>query len=334
MNQPRIHPRRRFLSLLACMSVLLLFSLSFAQDEAETQPDEKLVEVPTTRPASKPGFVTIGAFNVENFFDIFDDPYSLDEDTKVKSRLHVVEVSRQIREANPDVMAIEELENEGVLREMVKLFLPDMGYDHVAANKSNGDRGINLGIISRLPILSMTSHRFRDFGLPGSTETWRFARDFWRVELQGPNNKILVVFIVHYKSKHDSGNDKQSQNWRLAEATESHKLLAKEFAANPDGLLAVIGDFNDTAENAPIQMLLKPFSDKLPGLIDVHKDYPKAEAYSYIPPKFRSKIDYLFVSPALSKRMVPDSPKILNRPGPNLSGSDHAPIVATFDLNK
>jgi endonuclease/exonuclease/phosphatase family metal-dependent hydrolase len=328
MNHLAIDCRRR-LCVIAAAFCLLLPLMAIADEAPTTQPAEQ----PVARPANKPGMVTIGAYNVENFFDIYDDPYTLDEETHVKSRAHVERVAKQIRAANPDVMSFEELENEGVLREMIKQFLPDMGYDYVAANKSNGDRGINLGIVSRLPILSMTSHRFLDFGLPGMTESWRYARDFWRVELQAPNNKTLVVFIVHLKSKHDSGTDIGSVHWRLAEATQDHKILAKELAANPNELLAVVGDFNDTPESEPVQTLLKPFSDRVPGLVDAHKDYPKDELYSYVPPKFRSKIDFILCSPALIKRMVTGSAKIFNQPGPNLSGSDHAPITATFDLN-
>lgn len=331
MNLPKFE-LRRWLFAAACICLLAICPMSHAEDEAESEQVDT-VEAPTTRPANKPGVITIGAYNVENLFDVYDDPYTLDEETRIKSRLSAQRVARQIREANPDVMSIEELENEGVLRTVVKQFLPDMGYEYVAANKSNGDRGINLGIISRLPILSMTSYRFLDFGLPDSQEKWRFARDCWRIELEAPNNKILVVYIVHFKSKHDSGTDHESKNWRLAEATQTHKLIAKELTANPGQLIALVGDFNDTMKNPPIQKLLSPLSDKLPALVDVHKDYPKDEAYSYIPIKYRSKIDYMFVSPALAARMVTGSPKILNKPGPNLNGSDHAPIIATFDLN-
>ena len=69
------------------------------------------------------------------------------------------------------LITFEELENEGVLHEMVREFLPDMGYEYIAVDTTNSDRGQNLGILSRKPIVSMTSHRMEELKLEGDAET-------------------------------------------------------------------------------------------------------------------------------------------------------------------
>ncbi len=268
--------------------------------------------------------VTLAAYNIENAFDVFDDPYTDDQDSDVKPRKEWEAIANALRQVNPDVCAFEELENEYELHAMISDFLPDAGYRYVAADHTNSTRGINLGIISRLPILSLTSYRFLELTLPGEEQTWTFARDLWRVTLEAPDGKPLDVFVVHLKSRHDSEGDPNSKNWRLAEATMARKIIDGLLEQNPDARLAIMGDFNDTPGDPAISALTTGKS-----LIDVHAGLPAEQRISYLKAPYRSTIDYILASPALAKSLVPGSARVLHDEQ-LLGGSDHSPVIASF----
>ena len=69
--------------------------------------------------------LTIATYNVQNLFDVFDDPYTKDEGTRVKPLDQIKQIAGVLRKLDADVIAFQELENEGVLREMVRQFLGD-----------------------------------------------------------------------------------------------------------------------------------------------------------------------------------------------------------------
>jgi len=278
--------------------------------------------------AARAQTVTIASYNIENAFDVFDDPYTSDEGTDVKQRWEWQAIAGTIGELNADVVAFCEVENEHVLRAMVSEFLPGAGYDYIVCGQSNTDRGINLGFISRLPISSVTSYRHRTLTLPGEDRTWKFARDLFRVTLDAPDGRPLDVFVVHFKSRSNSSGDPNSRKWRLAEATMSKRILDGILLADPGARLAIVGDFNDTPGDPAIGELLAGGT-----LHDAHAHLPADGRVTYLKEPYRSTIDYILVSPALFKGLVPDKTRVLHDET-LLKGSDHAPIVATFDLGK
>ena len=87
-----------------------------------------------------PGVVKVMSYNMENFFDVFDDPYTADEGTPPKMRDQIKLLAETIRKADPDVLAVVEVENEHVLRAMVREFLSDMGYQYIDVDQSNLSR--------------------------------------------------------------------------------------------------------------------------------------------------------------------------------------------------
>jgi endonuclease/exonuclease/phosphatase family metal-dependent hydrolase len=277
--------------------------------------------------------LTIAAYNVEFFLDVFDDPYTGDEGHAPKPRADIEAVAKAIRTINPDVITFEELENEGVLREMVRKFLPDMGYEYIAVDTTNSDRGQNLGILSRKPIVSMTSHRMQEIKLDGDPETWRFARDLWRVRIQATTTQTVDLYSVHLKSKYDSPGDKQSARHRLAEATAARRIISEELAERPGQLAVMLGDFNDEPDTETLKALLAPRADGKPFLIDAHAKLPAGHRITYLHEPHRSTIDYMLVSPTLAEKLVPDSARVLSNKS-LLGGSDHAPISARFKLSE
>ncbi|MFG0250315.1 MAG: endonuclease/exonuclease/phosphatase family protein [Phycisphaeraceae bacterium JB051] len=306
-----MHRSDRLASRLVC---LLLVTLFFAPSTVHAQSSQKQLK--------------LAAYNLWNMFDIYDDPYTQDESTRVKPRKQIEAVAQIIKEMDADVVGCVELENDHILRAMAMDMLPESGYKYFGATESNSGRGIQIGVMSRLPILSITSHKFRKLTLPGEKRTWSFARDLVQVTVQVTDSQILDVFLVHFKSKRSTSGDPESGKWRLAEATMARQIMEQTHKAHPDHWIAIMGDFNDTPESKTIQHLLA--APKF--LTDTHSHLPADKRITYLHKPYRSTIDYILAGPQLIKHL--DKSKTgLPADESKLAGSDHAPIYATFNLN-
>lgn len=277
--------------------------------------------------------ITIAAYNLENFFDVFDNPYTEDEGTDVKPRREVRALAQAIRELDPDVLGINEVENGHVIEAMIEQFLPDERYDYVAVPESNSGRGIRNGIVSRLPIESVTSYRWQTLDAKDTHgRDHRFARDLLHAKLRIDDDTTLDVFVVHLKSKRDGENDPKSVNWRTAEARRIHAILSGMLEEDPDRLIALIGDFNSNPGDPAMETLLADNNAGEPILIDLLAEIPMPQRITLPSTRYPNTVfDYILVSPALAARYVPGSAMVMQQ-GPLTRGSDHLPVAATFDF--
>ena len=285
--------------------------------------------------AAQRGQVTVMTYNVKNMYDVFDDPYTKDEGTPVKPRAEIERIASLIGELDPDVVVFQELENEGILKAMVHEMLPEAGYEYVAAMPTNSGRGGNLGLISRLPIVSLTSHRFTDLTLEGDAQKriWRFARDLLQVRIRVTGERTLDLYIVHFKSRRDFGTDTKSRDWRLAEAIAARRIIDQHRRADPKRLALLLGDLTDMPDSKTLDAVLAPGKQNsaMPPLVDLHADLQDDARITYLRKTYRTTVDYMLASPALARYVVPGSARVIND-NPLLGGSDHGPLLATFDL--
>lgn len=288
-----------------------------------------------------PAKVVVMTYNVENMFDIYDDPFTGDEGTDVKTRSEISLIARAIRSQSADIVVFQELENEYLLAQMIKDYLSDQGYDYVAVNKTNSGRGINLGVISKYPIVSTTSHRFMTFGHPQRNNRYRFARDAMQITLDVAGQP-LHLFNVHYKSNRTTDDsDPNAKAWRTAEALRTKSMVRDLLKGNPDELVAVLGDFNSDFERRPqdrrdwpaTKAILAPEPNGERLLHDLHAGMPREQRITlpgsgrYPPAVF----DFITVSPALKAKLVPNSAGVVQAPELT-GGSDHFPVYASFNL--
>jgi endonuclease/exonuclease/phosphatase family metal-dependent hydrolase len=303
-----------------CISLVLLFFVfgSFAGPAAAQ-------DQPTLR---------IAAYNIENAFDVYDDPYTQDEGTDVKLRWEYEAIAGALKAIDADVVGFEEVENEAVLKALVDEYLPGMGYDHVAVPLTNDGRGIKLGLVSRLPIISNTSYRWQTLTLPDTDQTWQFARDLFHARLQLPTDDVLNVFVVHLKSKGSRDGDPRSVKWRTSEAIRIRQIIDGLLVNNPNENIVLMGDFNSQPGEPATSALLAPAPDGSNVLSDAHYLIPMADRTTYPSERFpNSVIDFILTSPAVSARLIPEGSKVFNDPELT-KGSDHYPVVAEFDLSR
>lgn len=287
--------------------------------------------------------VKVMTYNLENMFDVFDDPYTEDEGTDIKRRDEVVAIAAAIEHSDADIIVFQELENEYMLEGMVGTFLSGQGYDYIACQRTNSGRGINLGVISRYPIKRLASYRFLDLTHPDAPDrTWRFARDAMHITLD-VNGQDVHVFNVHMKSNSSRPDDPNSMLWRTAEAIMVKSLIRDIVAEDPDALVLLMGDCNSNYWTDPRQDRPWPATahfraaeeDGSHLLIDAHEALSHEERVT-IPGDGRyppATFDYVYASPALAERMVEDSAFIL-RDEELVSGSDHLPTGAVFSIGE
>ncbi|MEE9404509.1 MAG: endonuclease/exonuclease/phosphatase family protein [Algisphaera sp.] len=291
--------------------------------------------------AQSPQQISIGSYNLENFFDIWDNPYTEDEGTKVKSRAQVRDLARAIKALDADVLVVQEFEHEELLEALVKEFLPNAGYQYIAASPSNDGRGILLGILSRYPVTQITSHRLQTFTHPDApNKPYRFSRDLLRFTVDVGLDRPLQVYNVHLKSNGDSSGDKHSARKRTAEAMCIKQILRDALAHDPDLLAVVAGDFNSLYETRPDEQdrpwpamahLLEAEPNGTHVFTDVHAHLTDTQRVT-IPSKGRypdATFDYLLTTPALAQRYIKDSATVIQK-DTLTHGSDHRPIKATF----
>ncbi|MEM1210841.1 MAG: endonuclease/exonuclease/phosphatase family protein [Planctomycetota bacterium] len=304
---------------------------------ASAETPDPLLQV---RPAER---ITVMTYNVENMFDIFDDPYTGDEGTPVKRREAVQRIARAIEAGSPDVVIFQEIENEFVIAQMAHEFLSDMGYRYILCPPTNSGRGIDLGIMSRYPIKRMASYRLREFRHPddGPSVIRGFSRDVMHATIDVGHDRPLEVLNVHLKSNSSREGDPYSMKQRTAEAMELKRITREIIEADSDAWVVVGGDFNSDYERRPqderdwpaTAHLLETDADGTRLLTDLHAGQPRSERIT-LPSKGRfpsAVFDFVLASPALAKRVVRGSAQVVSNEA-FTGGSDHLPVFATFQL--
>lgn len=269
--------------------------------------------------------LVVATYNTLNLFDDIDDPYHADDTTPAKSREQLEHLAQSIRVLNADVIAFQEVENRGYLKRFVDVFLNDMGYDHIVHYEGNDLRGIDVALISRVPVGPVRSHRHAKFTGPDGRQR-RMSRDLLAVRLLPPGGASLELWVVHLKI--NSGGREYSEPIRLAEAQYIRDQLDKQLTTDPDASILVMGDFNDTWQSKSLQTIV--------GTEEMAMTLPLDEAkidslitFNHEP--HRSMIDFILCSPAIAKRYVPGSYRAI--PGSiETTGSDHNPVSARFSL--
>lgn len=202
---------------------------------------------------------------------------------------------RVIHEVRPDILITVEVENRPTLErfnEQVLGALFNFAYPHFMVIDGNDQRGIDLGILSRFPIVEMRSH----VDDPAPNGGRLFSRDSPEFDLLLPTGERLIVVPNHLKSKRN-GNDQASQDRRRVQAEGAHAIAVAALARSPWVLLG--GDLNDTPDSPPLASLFTA------GFQDVmsHPNYPLDRPGTFQTGLPSHKLDYLIMSPQLRARL-------------------------------
>jgi len=153
----------------------------------------------------------------------------------------------------PDIVFLQEVENANVLNKLRTKGLDKLGYRYQVLIEGDDSRGIDVGLISKYPVISSRHHSLIINGTKLDT------RGILEVALNVSGKKV-VVFINHWPS----------QNNPAEERAASAKLLS-QLADNVSGdLIMATGDFNTLETDSPYSF------DYLQNFVDAETEARKS----------------------------------------------------------
>jgi endonuclease/exonuclease/phosphatase family metal-dependent hydrolase len=189
--------------------------------------------------------VRVATWNVHDLFDEVDQlvpPGELDlvlTPAEVDAKL--ARVAAVLVRIDADLVLLQEVENVGILERLAG----EAGYPVARLVEGNDPRGIDVAVLSRLPIAAYVSH-VHDRG-PDGRLLW--PRDC--VEAHAQAGRALVVVGSHFSSA--LSDDGTRRAWQAARLREIADAVA---AADPSAVVLAGGDLNDTPASAALGPLL------------------------------------------------------------------------------
>ena len=275
---------------------------------------------------SKPSLTwTLASYNVHDLFDTIDERSSQElRPAENQLRNKLTRLRRVLQILDADVVGLMEVETLGVLKRLNASLGAGAYSESVLLEGNDPERGIDVALLSRFPIIQTLSHTADTYDAPNGQQDRVFSRDCLECHLRLPSGETLVVLVNHFKSKR--GGELETEPLRTAQAARVHEIAESLRGKYP--LVAVIGDLNDGPQSQTLQpLLLEPLTDLLA------QDIPQACNFSFVHRGQTERIDYLLASAELAARFVPNSALLLHD-GWARRASDHAPARVTFSLTK
>ena len=207
--------------------------------------------------------VRVATFNVEHFVDEHDSPYIRNgrEDapdlTALRQR-HAL-FAEVLRALDADVVSLQEVEGEGLIRSLVDSLVPEMGYRFVAS-ADDADWYMNVVVLSRLPLGPLTTFADAVTPIPGSTD------DEGRPEATDIVNHRLLTVEVYARPDYSftlaathlkAGPGDRNEAWRSASAALLHAWLGQRHGhLAPEANVFLAGDLNSLPGSSSFASLL------------------------------------------------------------------------------
>jgi len=254
-----------------------------------------------------------------------------------------VNTGRVINAVNADILGVIEAESRPALvrfsQNVIGKTLGAQGYDHAMLIDGNDERGIDVAVFTRagFEILSINSH-VDDADGTGLI----FSRDCAHFEIATPQGTPVHLLVNHFKSK-GFGSQVSSNAKRRRQAARV-KAIYDELRQTQE-LVAVLGDFNDTPDSAPLAPLIAETDLRD---ISTHANFVNdGRPGTFGNGTASNKIDYILLSPALfanvttggverrgvwggtNGTLFPHFPEVTKL---TEAASDHAAIFAVIEL--
>lgn len=315
---------------LACLSLpTLLASALMLSSCGGRHADVDDIERPSyVLPRGEARDVKIMAWNLEHFVDPYDDPYIKNEredGPQMKSTETLQALAVAIKQINPDVMVLSEVESDRAVKLFLDGFLPDHDYKYFAGVEAM-EWYQNVVIVSRFPIGRIVSLREREITSAAQNRTRKDINNrLLGAEILGPGTNRFFVLGLHLKA----GRPAEDVEWRTLQAGIIQELLAHEEAALPGLPILVTGDLNQYPDSSEFVALTDA------GPVDLESPF----AEWGFPPTHpadgpKNHIDHILHNDAMKAFYVPESAAVATPydPATMKNISDHLPVVATYRM--
>jgi endonuclease/exonuclease/phosphatase family metal-dependent hydrolase len=221
-----------------------------------------------TKKLQKEVDLAVGFYNVENLFDIIDDPITADEEFTPTGRLQwtqeryaakLTSLSKVIQGMGlPSLMGLAEVENAKVAQDLAATpQLSPAEYDLVHYESPDG-RGIDVALLYNKEVFNVVHSSYIRIQFPAALILTQFdstTRDVLHAELLFNKKDTLHVLVTHLPSR--VGGEKETEPRRIFVAQQIRKRVDDLFRSNPLARILIMGDFNDETDNTSIASVLK-----------------------------------------------------------------------------
>jgi predicted extracellular nuclease len=207
----------------------------------------------------------IGFYNVENLFDIYNDPKTSDDDftpegyqswTKERYKDKLEKIAEMISTMDskilPAVMGFSEVENYAVLKELISIqSLKDAGYEIIHKDNHDG-RGIDVAAIYRPEVFKVDSYTFTPVALPGMDRP--NTRDILEIKGNFSNGEKVTIYYTHWSSRR--AGTSETEDKRIATAKIMRSKIDAILEVDPEANIFILGDFNDEPSDKSVKQYL------------------------------------------------------------------------------
>jgi endonuclease/exonuclease/phosphatase family metal-dependent hydrolase len=249
--------------------------------------------------------IRIGTFNTENLFARYNfregkeslatDGFTINDLAFTLYSESSKKITAQaIKEVDPDIICLQEVENMSVLERFNSRYLARLRYKHRILVDSHDPRFIDVAFLSKYPIDKITTYRnLRN----KKNTTWLFSRDCLEVEFK-INGKKLVLYGNHFKSM--MGGRDNTKERRLEQVEKVAEIITEKWGhKNYKGNFIVLGDFNDYIDS---NTSLSPLMDH-EGLVNTTENMDEEDSWTHFwatGNEYR-QLDYILISKSLSE---------------------------------
>lgn len=155
----------------------------------------------------------------------------------------------------PDILVMEEVENDRILGRLNKEYLAKAGYQTQVLIEGPDERGIDIALLSRFPVVGTPElHKIPYVPRNDNDKIWMArSRGILEVKLKLPNQETVTVFGAHFPSQANP------RYWREQAVDSLSKLIAER---EKTGMVIASGDLNITHdEEVEARFFHSNFSD-------------------------------------------------------------------------
>lgn len=285
-------------------------------------------------------------WNMENLFDLQDDPVTRDEDYTPYSHkrfnyrayeLKMEHAAQVINYVSPQMLAMVEVENRRVLEDLATRMKFNRDWKIIIEDGPDL-RGIDPAFMYNSRYFECTQLRY--YPVFFEEENYH-SRSIMHVDLLCyASDKIISIFIDHWPSRRGG---KAKSDLRRLYAARCLSDAVKEYAdSHPESIILITGDFNDDFQDSCIQYLIKEqkmaylekqCSKGIKGSYCYHGEWISFDHFLTYPSSGKKYFhDISIVSPHWMRDKETQGPFRFYE-GQKISGgySDHFPIALTID---
>ncbi|NEV94870.1 endonuclease/exonuclease/phosphatase family protein [Psychroflexus sp. YR1-1] len=323
-------PKLKFLVCLCCIA--LLYSCKSSQDISRTDSKADSQVVPADYQYPEDETFKVLSWNVEHFVDAYDDPYmdaSRENNPTPELENKVAYLAEALKNADADIVVLQEFESTKFLKEIAEEQLSGMGYEFFASAPSDGWY-MNVVLMSKFPLGIL--YAYGNVTTPvvdytndeGLSETQNNLNTrMWSIEVFPSKNYDFILTGLHLKA----GRGERNASMRLGQINFLKDQFSRFLDRNASQDLLIAGDLNSTLGSQEIETLKQgntegnTFFDPLPENILTHpSDKPSR------------RLDYILFNGNMQDEYIPETARVpeLLEDEKMQAVSDHLPIVFQF----